>query len=342
MNTIEDIVRRHVPFIRGVTSKGWHRVYCEVCGDGSRTKGPRGGWNFDGDACFYHCFNCGVDANYDPNRDHPLSKDMYNVFQAFGIPHKEYKELELKSKSNIGKPVARKKISVAYMKVPDYFKPLDSFSNSDERATAARQFLWDNYRVKDSQYQFYLSTGETKSKTRDDLYWSRYLLPRVIVPAYYKHNMIYWQARIFIGESDKKYVSSPVSHSSSVIYGMDNLFLNPNKPLYITEGFFDSLQVNGIAVISNTMSKNRVEIISKSNRPKVVIPDFNHDGYNLAEQAIKLGWGVALPDIAPMTDLSSAVVKYGKLYVLKSIVKNTHHGHHAKVMLGLNKHRFKV
>ena len=69
METIEDIVRSYVPFSHGVSSKGWHSVYCEVCGDGNHSKGPRGGWLFSDEACFYSCFNCGIKTNYDPNRD---------------------------------------------------------------------------------------------------------------------------------------------------------------------------------------------------------------------------------------------------------------------------------
>ena len=64
---IEDVVRGHVAFTGRVSSKGWSSTYCEVCGDGKRTQGPRGGWLFVDEIAFYNCFNCGVEGNFDPH-----------------------------------------------------------------------------------------------------------------------------------------------------------------------------------------------------------------------------------------------------------------------------------
>lgn len=341
METIEDIIRSHVPFMHGVTSKGWHRVYCEVCGDGSRTKGPRGGWNFVDTACFYNCFNCGVEGSYDPAREHPMSKDMYKVFQAFGIPANEYKILELRHNPD-KKVVVKKKVTLPKLDIPDYFKPLAEFDPDDEYANSARKFLWDKHRITDKDYTFYLSTGKTTSPSKDDQYWAKYLRTRIIIPAFYKGRMIYWQARIFIGEDANKYVSAPnVQNSYAVMYGMDNIYTSPDKPLYITEGFFDAWHLGGVAVMTNTMKHAKLEILSRTTRPKIVVPDLNEDGYNLASQAVSQGWGVSIPDIYPAVDISQAITMFGKLYVLKTIVKNTHYRYKAEVMLRLNYSKFK-
>jgi len=340
MEIIEDIVRSHVPFMHGVTSKGWHRVYCEVCGDGSRTKGPRGGWNFIDTACFYHCFNCGVDGSYDPTREHPMSKDMYNVFQSFGIPPNEYKILELRHNPE-RKKIQKKRVTLPKIDAPDYFKALDSFESDDKYANRARTFLWDKYRITDKDYTFYLSTGKTSSISKEEQYWCKYLRKRIIIPAIYKNKMIYWQARIFVGDDTKKYVTAQVPNSYAVMYGMDNIYTSHDKPLYVTEGFFDSWHLGGVAIMSNTMNHAKLEILSRLTRPKIVVPDYNEDGFNLALQAVSEGWGIALPDIHPATDISQAIAMFGKLYVLKSIVKNTHFRYKGEVMLRLNYSKFK-
>lgn len=333
MDNIEDVVRSRVAFIYGVSSKGWNTIYCEVCGDGKRTKGPRAGWNFDGDVCFYHCFNCGVDANFDPHRDYPLSKNMYKVFEAYGIGSKDYNAVILKDSKVAKKRVVKKRVYLPKTNVPDYFKLLSEFDDNDVLATKARSFLSEKYHITQDDYPFFLSTGKTASSNRDDQYRSKYLRNRIIIPAYHNKRMIYWQARIFIGESDKKYISASVDDSSGVLFGLDNMFTNMDQPLYITEGFFDSWHVNGIAIITNKMSQPKIDLLSRNNRPKVVIPDQNMDGMNLAEQAIELEWGISLPDILPETDICGAITRYGKLFVIKSITKNTHRFPYARLEL---------
>ena len=339
MDSIESVVTGHVAFMYGESSKGWRSVYCEVCGDGKHTKGPRGGWNFDevGEVCFYNCFNCGVDGNFDPNREHPYSKQMYNIFQSFSIPINEISELLIKTSKDPKQKIKRKeKIVLPVIEKPDFWQLMSEFEEDSILASEAREFLWNNYHMKDTDYPFYLSTGKTKSDIPSQIYQAKYIRPRIIIPTYNHNKLMYWQARIFFGdETNKKYISASVEDSNAVIFGMDKLYVeNPDEhPLYVGEGFFDMWHVNGVAVITNTMKDSKVKLLERSRRPKVVIPDFNRDGMNLARQGIELGWGVSLPNILPATDLCKAIQIHGKLYVLKSIVENTYMGFEAKMRL---------
>lgn len=320
---IEDVIRSNVPLVHGSSAKGWHSVYCEVCGDGSRTKGPRGGWLFTDDACFYNCFNCGIEGNFDPNREIPLSKDMWKIFTSFGIEPKEFMAIAESKKSDDKKKVKRRRAKIPHIEeIPDYFKKLTEFSDTNERAEAARSFLWDSYRMKDTDYPFYLSTGKTLSNDKYERYLARTMKSRIIIPAFHREKMIYWQARIFMGESNKKYISASVEHSNNVLFGMDNLYSNIEYPLFVTEGFFDSWHLNGVAVMTNKIKNGRLEILERSPRKKIVVPDLNKDGMNLAEQAIEMGWGLSLPKILPEIDVCNAILRYGKLYTLKTIVDN--------------------
>ena len=54
---------------------------------------------------------------------------------------------------------------------------------------------------------------------------------------------------------------------------------------------------------------------------------------NLASQAIELGWGVALPDILPATDICKAIAMHGKLHVIKAVVDATYYDFEAKLRL---------
>jgi hypothetical protein len=334
MDTIEDIVRTHVPLVHSVSSKGWHSVFCEVCGDGSRAKGPRGGWLFQDDMCFYNCFNCGVEANFDPNREHPNSKYMYEVFTSFGVPYKEVQELLVKNLKGDKRQVIQKKaIRLPNIEQPDFFVTMTNFPEDNPFFIEAKNFLWDNYKMRPDDYPFMLSSGKTSSKDPDDIYHCKHLRTRIIIPAYQGDRLIYWQGRLFYG-SGKKYLNASVEDSSAVIHCLEHLYDgDPDRPLYITEGFFDSWHLNGLAVLGNTMKDAKIQIISRSRKPKVVVPDYNSDGMHLANQAIELGWGISLPEIFPCRDICNAINHFGKLYVLKSVVDRTYHGFEAKIRL---------
>jgi hypothetical protein len=336
METIEDVVRNHIMFTHRESSKGWNNVYCEVCGDGTHSKGQRGGWLFQGDICFYNCFNCGIDGNFDPNRDVPHSKKMWDIFRAFNIPVNEVNSILASKLSDEKKSVLKRRERIHFSKIkpPDFFKLLTEFPEDDVFAEEARNYLWGKYRITPDDYPFYLSTGKTMSENKDDIYLSRALRPRIIIPALNNGNIIYWQARVFIGEHYKKYISATVEDSSAILFGVDNIHSgNQELPLYVTEGFFDSWHVNGVAVLTNTMKDIKVTLLDRSRRPKVVIPDYNKDGMNLANQAIDVGWGISLPNTLPCGDLCNAIIHFGKLYVIKSIVDNTFYGFEAKLRL---------
>lgn len=339
MDNIESVVTGHIPFMYGESSKGWRSVYCEVCGDGTHTKGTRGGWNFDdsGDVCFYNCFNCGIDGNFDPHREHPFSKKMYEIFRAFNIPLNEINELLIKTSKDPKHTVKRQeRINLPSIPQPDFWKLMSEWDDDNPLAEEAREFLWERYHMKDTDYPFYLSTGKTNSDLPDQVYQAKYLKPRIIIPAYNNDRLMYWQARIFFGsDANKKYISATVENSNAVIYGMNQLYVDDpeNHPLYVGEGFFDMWHLNGVAVITNTMKESKVRLLERSRRPKVIVPDYNKDGMNLANQGIELGWGVALPDVLPANDICKAIELHGKLYVLKSLVEHTYFGFEAKMRL---------
>ena len=326
--------------MHGESAKGWRSVFCEVCGDGDHSKGPRGGWNFDdsGDVCFYNCFNCGIDGNFDPNREHPHSKRMYEIFRAFNIPVNDINELLVKSAKDGKRKVERKeKIFLPHIQQPDFWKPMTEFEEDNPLAAEARDFLWERYRMKDTDYPFFLSTGKTQSDLPAHIYEAKYLKPRIIIPAFNNERLMFWQARLFFGDEtlNKKYLSASVEDSNAVIYGMEHMYVDDpeNHPLYVLEGFFDAWHLNAVAVITNTMKPSKIKLLERSRRPKVVVPDYNKDGMNLAEQAIELGWGIALPETLPCVDICQAIRKFGKLYVIRSVVEKTYFGFEAKMRL---------
>ena len=60
------------------------------------------------------------------------------------------------------------------------------------------------------------------------------------------------------------------------------------------------------------------------NRQIIVVPDRDKPGEKLINQAIEFGWGVAFPEWQDdVDDVADAVLKYGRLFTMQSILKST-------------------
>jgi hypothetical protein len=337
--SIEDVVKGKLVFNRGTSGKGWNLIYCEVCGDGSRTKGPRGGWLFQDEMCFYHCFNCGVDGNFDPNREMPFSKDMRKIFNAFGIEEQEYYTVVNQAKMKNGdQPAAKPKYidnPIVPIDIPKHFYPLSLAAPDDMYANMAKEFLTTKWFISPKAYDFFLSTGISKDPNPKVQAIAKTLRTRLIIPIFKNGKMIYFQARDLTGTHSKKYINPEENSRSNLIYNFDALYKDLEMPLYICEGFADAFHLDGVAVFENKISRQQIKIIEKTPRQKVVVPDRKGDSYKLAEQALELGWSISLPDIGDCKDITEAIGRYGKLYVLKSIARNIKTGYEAQVALKL-------
>ncbi len=331
-NSIEDIVRKHVPFIHG-SGNGWNRVYCAVCGDGSRTKGPRGGWFFDVDVCFYHCFNCGVDGSFDPHREYACSKNMRDIFEKFNVPKTEYSDIIYSKKLNKenNNKIEKKENIIKTLDIPNHFYKLSEAKVDNVIAINAKEYLISR-NVEPDSYPFFLSTGISDSANPKEVIAAKLLRNRIIIPSFKGPSMVYYQARSLDVDSKIPYINADTP-KGNIIYGFDKLFINQNAPLFITEGFFDAYHLQGVAVLENSMTTAQIDIIERSPRPKVVVPDSKGDSKKLAEQAINQGWGISIPEIGNCKDIDEAIKKYGKLYVLDSVMKTIKNNRIAKGFL---------
>jgi hypothetical protein len=99
----------------------------------------------------------------------------------------------------------------------------------------------------------------------------------------------------------------------------------------VVEGAFDAMSIDGVAVLSNECNETQADIIDSLGREVIVVPDFDRhvnkhgrsvwSGSKLVDQAIEYGWSVSFPVWhETCKDVNDAVVKYGRLYTLKTIL----------------------
>ena len=207
--------------------------------------------------------------------------------------------------------------------MPAHFTPL-SADDTDIWAQIAIEYLASRG-VDFSLYNFFISKG---CKTPSEVKWHK----RVICPCYRNGKLIFYQGRDLTGKSKLKYMNESSIHSNSVVlYGYDELLAKKESPLFITEGIYDAISLNGVALIGNELSQRKIDVINTSVRKKVYIPDLCKTGLSPALAAIRAGWSLALPEFGGCKDVNEAILKYGSFYVNMAIGKSICSGFEAKI-----------
>ena len=94
-----------------------------------------------------------------------------------------------------------------------------------------------------------------------------------------------------------------------------------NRVLLVTEGPFDALAVNGVALLTNIPNEQQTAIINSLGKTVIVVPDRDYPGMSLVKSAMENNWMVAIPEWEDtVKDVSEAFKKYGRLFTLKTIL----------------------
>jgi hypothetical protein len=157
--------------------------------------------------------------------------------------------------------------------------------------------------------------------TKYDFYWTadtdHNYHRRVIIPLYWSGELIGTTSRVVEDGIKPKYYSD---YEPNYVFNVDRQ--TPEKKFVIVvEGPFDAMAIDGVAIMSNECSEAQADIIDSLAREVIVVPDADRAGVRLIDQAIEYGWSVSFPVWQETCkDANEAVVKYGRLFVLKSIL----------------------
>lgn len=318
-------------------ASGWLSADAPCCvhnGESADTRG-RGGLIQNGDSVSYHCFNCGFKTSYVPGR--PLSYKFRKLLGWFGADDNQVRQLvieaiRIKEQLEILQPQAipePEPVSFKVRPLPEEavtFSGLVEFyklSNSDDyprQFIDAVQYIGD--RAIDMQrYEFYW-TPQVEHK----------LNYRVIVPFKWQGQTIGYTARATIDGIKPKYYTD---HEPNFVFNI-NEQRPENRFVLVTEGPFDAMSIDGVAILGNECSEQQADIIDSLGKEVIVVPDFDMHvnakgrkvwpGSMLIDQAMEYGWGVAFPVWREnCKDVNDAVVKYGRLFVLKTILDSVEH-----------------
>jgi hypothetical protein len=308
-------------------SKGWitgNAVCCPHNGESQDTRG-RGGLIINGDGTVsFHCFNCQFKASYVPGYALPFK--FQKLLKWLGVDDLEIYRLKLEAlreaqrQEALGlvKPVEKKEdLKVEFKKVPlpeesvSFLGMVEFYELKDNShiwpADFTRAITYVNCRsINMQKYDFYV-TDITEHK----------LNKRVIVPFTWNNEIIGYTARATIDGITPKYYNQ---FDSGYVFNVDKQLKN-QKFVIVCEGVFDALSIDAVAVMKAEVTKQQVDIIENLDREIIVVPDWNKTGQNLVDIALAHGWSVSFPVWSETcSDINDAVIKYGKLFVLKTIV----------------------
>ena len=331
-NSIQDAVLNLLPPKRKRSQSGWlsfNAVCCANRGESADTR-QRGGVMTQADgAVSYHCFNCQFKTGYQPGR--PLGFKFKRWLKWLGASEGEINRLVIEALriKDIVKPEQEEDEAVeitfdprplppqsqSFMALADFYE-LNNWSNVPSGYTESVKYVHER-RIDMQRYEFYW-TPETSFK----------LSHRVVVPFYYKRTIVGWTARALFPGIKPKYHSD---HPSSFVFNMDQQ-LPDNKFVIVSEGPFDAMAIDGVAVLTSEINDQQAELIDSLNKQVIVVPDFDKkekngrevwSGQGLVDAAMEYGWSVSFPLWRETCkDINDAVDRYGKLFVLKDILEN--------------------
>ena len=295
----------YLPAKRKTSSSGWisFNAPCCVHNGENLDKRQRGGLKISDEGWSYHCFNCGYTASFILGRN--LSYKARRLLSWLNVPQEEIERINLESlkhKSIAGLLSERQQVSNELQGI-----------RFEEREIAMGELLSEENTLE-------LDYLRSRAVPMDYPYM-RQLLPTgrdsIIIPFTYNHSIV-GHCRRYLDDRTPKYINDI---QPGYVFGTD-LQNDAWNYVLVMEGVFDALSINGLAVLHAEINDAQVRLIRSLGREIIVVPDQDEAGMKLVDRAVELGWSVSMPEWPGCKDVNDAVIKYGKLATLITILDN--------------------
>ena len=270
---------------------------CPICGDSQKNKSKTRGYLYAIKANVnYKCHNCGASMslnNFIKQIDPVIAKQY--AFEKFKDGHTGRNFVTEEPTFNFEAPKFKKKLDLPKASTV----PIAKLYLEKRKLNPTKLYYADKFKAWTN------SLKETFENVDYDE-------PRIIIPLYYKDDLVGFQGRS-LGPNKVKYITVMINDNATKIYGLDEI--KKESPVYITEGPFDSSFIkNSIAMcgadadvykwgvsdpvwiydneprnneivkrISNTISKGDKVVIWPSNINEKDINDMVLSGHNVQE-----------------------------------------------------------
>jgi hypothetical protein len=139
---------------------------------------------------------------------------------------------------------------------------------------------------------------------------------RLLIPFYQDGKIVGYTGRK-ITDGKPKYLTDS---QSGYVFNMDRQ-TRDREYIIVVEGQFDAIAIDGVAIMTNEPNDTQVLRLKNLGRDVIVVPDRDKAGSKMLKYAIANEWSVSLPPWGDdVKDVADAVKKYGRLYVLTTIL----------------------
>ena len=314
LNIVSDFIKSILPVKKKTTPSGWtsfNGVCCPHNGESADTRG-RGGLTANPDGSVsYHCFNCNFKASYQPGRH--LTFKFRKLLKWLGADDTDIKRLvieairvrELVAPEEVKAEAEEEKIEFKVRDLPDdavNLVALDYVHPALEYCVSRK--------IDITKYAFYATRQEQYN-----------LHKRIIIPFIWQGRTIGYTARAVTDGVKPKYYSN---YEPNFVFNINNQ-LADSKFVIVCEGPFDAMSIDGVAVLNNECNETQADIIESLGREVIVVADRDRAGAKMINNALEYGWSVSFPVwLETSKDINEAVVKYGRLFVMKTILDAKH------------------
>jgi hypothetical protein len=320
LDSIQQTVLQLLPVRKKTGQNGWTSFNAPCCthnGETADTRG-RGGIKTNNGQISFHCFNCGYTSSFIPGRH--LTFKFRKLLSWLGADDLTIRKLvidavrlkDLVAPEEIPEPeqaitYEARSLPAEARNVVDLasFYATGDYNNVPAELLAAIEYV-NRRNIDINKYNFYWTPEEAYNLHR-----------RIIVPFYYQGETIGYTSRAIVDGIKPKYWSS---HPADTVFNIDNQKPD-SKFVIVCEGPFDAMSIDGVAVSGAEISEQQAEVIDRLQREVIYVPDSDRAGRKTVDRAIELGWTVSFPVwLETCKDINEAVLKYGKLFVIKAIL----------------------
>jgi hypothetical protein len=297
-----------IPGKRKLTGSGWHSFNAVCCHHRGHKadRRSRGGIKFDGtDNWSMHCFNCGFKCGFRLGTS--ITKNTRQLLIWCGVDETQIQKWSMESVLQKDFVDLTPKKKEKKIKFKDHELPDAELLDQDN---VLHKVYVDYLRargISSNEYPFMITPNDVGRMAN-----------RIIIPYTYKNKIVGHTSR-FLDNKIPKYINE---QQPGYVFGYD--FQKPDQSVCIlVEGIFDALSLGACALTHNTINDDQAELLAQLNRKIIFVPDHDKTGLATCDRALELGYSISIPPWDDdVKDVNDAVVKYGRLATLLSILES--------------------
>lgn len=296
-----------IPGKKKLTGSGWHSFNAVCCHHkGHRPdRRQRAGIKFDTESNWsMNCFNCGFKCGFTLGKG--LTKNTRQLLVWCGVDENQINKWHLESLQHRDFLVTHTKKKKEKITFKEVSLPLGDLIDPNNKEHEVYIDYLSKRKVNYFDYPFLVTPNELGRNAK-----------RIIIPYTYKNKIVGHTSR-FIDDRKPKYISE---QQPGYVFGYD-LQEKDWEFCIVVEGIFDAISISGCGLLHATISDEQANLLRNLHKKVIVVPDQDKTGLEICERALDLGFYVSIPEWdSTVKDVNDAVIKYGKLATLLSIIQ---------------------